>query len=936
MKNLILLAGTLSVGPFAAAAFAQSTWNGTTDSNWATATNWAPGLPASGDAVIIADTTGGSNALNLDTSRSVGQITYGNTGTRISAFTLATGAANTLTINGGITATGAWTGGATAAAFRGNYLVPTAQTWTVGGSAAHATDQGIQIRETTSASVKGLLTLNADLTKEGTGQLMLTGIDVAGAGNLIINNGDLKLNAGSTLLLGVGGTGNITMNNASTLAVYKNSGTMSITRDLVMNGTSSLVTVNAGVVIASKTAWNGTNTLNAGNTADLTGAWTGTGTINRSGGGALNLTGNLTGFTGTYNATAGTTTLGGNFGGTVNSSGTHTLAGESTIAGNLTLGGGTLSVNPNTATALGTSGNLTLTGTTAIAPSVAPSSTSPFTILTYSGTLTGGATNLTVSGAYRTPTFDTSAPGVITMAVGSETRTWTGTAGTAWDANVSANWAEGDQKFFQADAVRFGNTGAGTVAITGVLNPKSITVDSTSDYNFTAAANNYIAGAASLTKSGTGTLTLAGVNTFNGGVTVTGGTLKAANNQALGANGQTITVAAGATLDLNGNNTANRDYAVTISGTGVGGAGALTNSVSGANTSGFSKITLAADASIGGTGRFDLRPITAGTGVLDLAGFTLTKTGANAVSLVDSSITAAGSINVTQGQLGLTRSTVSGAGSINFASGTTLLLENNSSGTVTKSISADGSTIRNQGAVFTVGSNLTLANAVTTDTLTDLTFTGSVTGSGSLTKTGAGKLVLTGSASAYTGSVAISAGTLLVNGAAGFSAVSIAAGATLGGAGGNITGAVDTAAATSVISPGASAGTLTVGSLNVADGARFIFELGTAQDLLNVTGALTAGGALTFDFSDSGGLLGGTPYTLLNYASQTGLSYGSLATGTLPAGVTLDSSFGTGGWLFDGTRLQVQFVPEPSASLLALAGAFLLGRRRTRRVNSAA
>lgn len=928
MKKVILLAGTLSACAFSS-SFAQSTWNGTTDSAWATATNWAPGLPASGAAVIIADTTGGANTLNLDTSRAIGLLTYGNTGTRISAFTLATSAANTLTLNGGINAGGAWTGSATALALRGNYLVPTAQTWTVGGSAAHATDQGLQIREVTSAATKGLLTLNADLTKEGAGQLMLTGVDVAGAGNLIINNGDLKLNAGSTLLLGVGGTGNLTMNNASTLAVYKNSGTMSITRDLVMNGTSSLVTVNAGVIIASKTAWNGTHTLNAGAATELSGAWTGSGTINRSGAGALTLSGSLTGFTGTLNATAGSTALGGNFGGTLNSSGTSSLSGESTVTGNLTLGGGTLTVNAATAAALGTSGNLTLTGTTAVALSASPASTAPFTILSYSGTLTGGAANLTASGAYRTPTFDsTTTPGVVTMAVGSETRTWTGTAGTAWDANVSANWAEGDQKFFQVDAVKFGNTGAGTVAITGVLNPKSIVIDSTADYNFTAAANNLIAGSAGLTKSGSGTATLAGVNTFTGGINITAGTLKSAGNQALGANNQVITVASGGALDLNGNNTANRDYAAVISGTGVGGTGAITNSIAGANTSGFSKITLAADASIGGAGRFDLRPVTAGTGVLDLAGFTLTKSGANAVSLVDSSSTAAGSITVTQGQLGLTRSTVSGAGSINVLSGTTLLFENNTSGSVTKNITADGSTIRNQGAVFTVGSNLTLANAVTTDTLTDLTFTGSVSGSGTLTKTGVGRLVLGGSASGYTGSAAISAGTLLVNGAAGFSGVSIAAGATLGGANGNIAGLVDTAAASSVISPGVTTGALTVGALNVTDGARFVFELGSAQDLLNVTGALTAGGALTFDFSNSGGLTGGTPYTLLNYGSQTGLSYASLSATTLPAGLSLDPAFGTGGWRFDGTKLQAQFVPEPSASLLALAGAFLLGRRR--------
>ena len=72
----------------------------------------------------------------------------------------------------------------------------------------------------------------------------------------------------------------------------------------------------------------------------------------------------------------------------------------------------------------------------------------------------------------------------------SQNRSWTGASGTAWDVNSSANWLEGDQKFFQFDKVTFGDTGAGNVAVTGVLTPDSITVNSASNYNFTAAAGN--------------------------------------------------------------------------------------------------------------------------------------------------------------------------------------------------------------------------------------------------------------------------------------------------------------------------------------------------------------------------------------------------------------------------------------------------------------
>jgi uncharacterized repeat protein (TIGR01451 family) len=59
-----------------------------------------------------------------------------------------------------------------------------------------------------------------------------------------------------------------------------------------------------------------------------------------------------------------------------------------------------------------------------------------------------------------------------------------------------------------------------------------------------------IAGAGSLSKMGTGILSLAGANTYTGATTISAGTLRLGANNAIGS-GSAVTVAAGATFDLN-------------------------------------------------------------------------------------------------------------------------------------------------------------------------------------------------------------------------------------------------------------------------------------------------------------------------------------------------------------------------------------------------
>jgi autotransporter-associated beta strand protein len=86
-----------------------------------------------------------------------------------------------------------------------------------------------------------------------------------------------------------------------------------------------------------------------------------------------------------------------------------------------------------------------------------------------------------------------------------------------------------------------------------------------------------------LVKNGSGTVTLAGNNTYNGKTTINTGTLIAANNNALGSTAVGTSVASGATLGLQGGVTINGE-ALTLNGLGASGMpGALVN-ISGNNT----------------------------------------------------------------------------------------------------------------------------------------------------------------------------------------------------------------------------------------------------------------------------------------------------------------------------------------------------------------
>jgi fibronectin-binding autotransporter adhesin len=559
------------------------------------------------------------------------------------------------------------------------------------------------------------------------------------------------------------------------------------------------------------------------------------------------------------------------------------------VGSTLSLANLSLPVREDTGRALDIDGTLAIDGpVTIVLPDAAP--TGSLTVLEY-GSITGAA-NLVSN--YRGTGIAAGASSA-SLTVGTAVPlTWTGAFDNFWDTKLTSNWknaANAQQMFFWADPVRFDDGGelAPGVVLSGELRPASMTIDADLVEYFFDGTGGFLSGPFPLTKSGSATAQLGGANTFTGSVTVNEGILRPLGNQALGAAGKEIKVNSGGQLDVNGAMNANRDYQAKIAGTGPDGSGALVNTLGGVNN-GFGSLTLTANATIGGTGRFDVRPITAGSATVDLAGFTLTKTGMNLVGLIDGTLLDGGNINIDQGTLALTRMVATGSGVVNVNPGGTLQFENYTTGAFGRNFNVNDATVRLIGtASLAVASNVQLTGTSTfdVDATRTLTVDGAVTGTGNLVKSAplAGTLTLTGT-NTYAGTTTINAGTLLVNGnqSTANGAVSVASGATLGGTG-TVGGSI-TAATGSTIAPGVAIGTLTTTAPVTLSGALVIELDGSSSDRLTVGGALDiTGSALTLTTLAEPAQ---AAYVIASYSGLTGTFSG--VTG-LPTGYTLNYDY---------------------------------------------
>ena len=323
--------------------------------------------------------------------------------------------------------------------------------------------------------------------------------------------------------------------------------------------------------------------------------------------------------------------------------------------------------------------------------------------------------------------------GMLGTSISSQAATvvWDGSTDTTWTAFSDATSWSG-ATYNDGDDVQFTGAG-GTVTLSGVIDPNSVLVNSSSDYTFAGTTDqaNRVSDGGTLTKSGTGTLHFEGRNhTFTGGITVNDGTLSYDNSPR--------SYIASSPLTVNGGLVSTRIENFTV--TELSGSGGVIEVQRRRLT-----VNQATDTTYAGIIR-DLSGV-----VSDGNGTAFTKTGSGTLTLSGNN-TYSKNTTVSGGTL-----EVSGA---LYSGGT----HSGSSFTVGAAGTLDvtGAGSLGSGAVF--GVNIANSGTINYNSTTDQEISGIISGTGVLTKDNSSTLTLSG-ANTYSGNTTVSGGTLQIGGA---------------------------------------------------------------------------------------------------------------------------------------------------------------------------
>ncbi|BCG26160.1 hypothetical protein TUM18999_43510 [Pseudomonas tohonis] len=721
--------------------------------------------------------------------------------------------------------------------------------------------------------------------------------DTAAINSLVVGSGALtKAGAGNLTLAGAGNT----YSGATTISA----GTLTVSGgDALASATTVSVSAGATLALASSEAignLSGAGSVTLGSfslTSTQTADTTFSGSISGSGGLTFNQIG----------ASTYSTTL----------SGTNTYTGATILAnyGWLKLDGDASMAN-NSAVRVNGNSTLTLLSDQTIGSLASSGAAARIQLGSY--TLTAGGDNTT-----------TSVIGVVS-GTGSLVKQGSGIMGLGGSNTYSGTTTvSGGTLSISGD----GNLGGGTINLAGgtvldvsgattIDNAIVLTGNSSIGNSNAVALSGVISGAFDLTKTGSGTLTLSGSNSY-GATYVNAGTLSVSSDANLGSGA--VNLAAGTTLALTGATTV--DNAIVLGGDAAVSAAAnatLSGVISGAFTltkSGVNTLTLSGSNTYGAT------TVSAGTlsvasdsnlgnGTVTLAsGSTLAVTGA---TTIDNAIALGGNATVNTGADTTLSGVISGSNSLSKSGASTLTLTGSNTFTGSTSVNAgtlsiasdanlgagalnlaNGTTLQITGTT-TIDNALALTGLVTVNAGAAATLSGTISGAGSLTKTGASNLTLSGS-NTQTGTTTVSAGTLVVDGSTN-SATTVASGATLAGSG-TLGGDVIVQSGGTLSPGGAGVATLTVnGNLTLASGSTLALDIngttaGTGYDRVVVNGTVdVSGAALAVTHGYAAG--SGDSYTVIvNDAADA-------VTGTF-SGVTEGGKFNAAG---NGTELTTSYI----------------------------
>lgn len=687
--------------------------------------------------------------------------------------------------------------------------------------------------------------------------------DVSGTGNLNVSGTGSSLSTGGNLYVGYAGTGNATVDNGGTIST------------------------SAVLSIASTGGSSGTFNLNDGGTLQVGGA----DGITIVGGGTFNANGGTIQVTGSDLTTTVPMTLGSGTTSTVDTNGLNaTLSGILTGSGGLTKSGaGSLTLSAaNTY-----SGDTTISGgTLTLAHSLALQNS---TLTTGAGLSFGdlsAATFGSLSGSSDLALTNASSGNVGLTLQGSNSTTYSGVLSGGGNLIIDKfggkltltgeNTFTGPVFIHSSSSLQIGDGGTTGSLVSSYINNSGTLIF---DHSDALAYDHTIQGGGALVKSGSGTLTLSGNNSYGNavsqGTTINDGTLVMGSASALGWSGANVMLNGGS-LDLGG-------FDPTIATVTFNGGsftnGSLDNVSAFVAQSGSLSSALSGDAALTKTG----------AGTFTLTG-TNAHTGGTTISAGSLEIGNGGSVagNITNNaNLAFNRTDTSNYGGIISGSGA---LTNSGSGNVTLS------------------NNNTYTGTTTVNNGT-LTFTGTNALSGATGVNGGATLAVSGADATLTGTNTLnigdtSDGNLSISDGAHVSSYSH----TIIGVGAGTTGVVTVDGDGSRLSAGSNFGILDVGShgtgtLNVTNGgtasATWYTRIGvnaSGTGTVNVTGANSQ---LTANDDVNIGVYGNGTLNIADggvVTANTGLWFGALGgTGTLnlnPGGtlaINATDGFTTGG-----------------------------------------